>query len=463
MSRLLLLFLFPLIASGNEKPNIVYINADDLGWADLGVQGSTYYESPNLDKLAKSGARFTHGYAAAANCAPSRACAMSGQWPQRHGIYTVSNSDRGKSKDRKLIPTPNTTILADEVFTIPEMLKNAGYFTAHVGKWHLTEEPTTQGFDVNIAGFHGGSPSKGGYHSPFHYPNLERSETGHYLTDCLAEEAVKIITEQKDNPFFLSFTPYTVHTPIQGRQDLVEKFQAKKPNKYQNNAKYAAMIYSLDLAVGRIVATLEKEELLENTLLIFTSDNGGHSPVTSNAPLRAGKGSYYEGGIREPFFFSWKGHIANNLVIDTPITNLDLFPTLAAVIQADLPSDKVLDGENLLPLLTELTDKTPRKKRALFWHFPIYLQASQKNNRETRDPQFRTRPGSVIRSGDWKLHHYFEDNGLELYNLAKDPSEKNNLADSKPEKVKILLQQLTEWRQKTSAPIPTELNPDYRP
>lgn len=449
-----------LLAGAHGKPNIVYINADDLGWTDLGVQGSTYYETPNIDKLATSGIRFTNGYAAAANCAPSRACAMSGQWPQRHGIYTVGTSERGKSKDRKLIPIKNNETLADEILTLPEVLQQAGYFTAHVGKWHLTEDPLTQGFDINIAGFHGGSPSKGGYHSPYHYPNIKNIEKGEYLTDRLAEEAVQIIQHQKDKPFFLSFTTYTVHTPIQGRKDLVERFTAKKSNKLHNNVEYAAMIHSLDIAVGRIVETLKKEKLLENTLIIFTSDNGGHRGVTSNSPLRSGKGSYYEGGIREPFFFSWAGKIEAGQVDDTPISNLDLFPTLTAAVEAPIPEGKILDGANLLPLLTE---GKAIAERALYWHFPVYLQAYRKNDQETRDPAFRTRPGSVVRSGDWKLHHYFEDNSIELFNLKEDPSEEVEISKTNPQKTQKLLQLLKEWQKNTNAPIPSKLNPDYKP
>lgn len=458
---LCLLSLTPLILAA-EKVNIVYLNADDLGWADLSIYGSTFYETPHLDQLAQSGLRLSNGYAAAANCAPSRACAMSGQWPQRHGIFTVGSSERGNSKDRKLIPIPNTTALADEVLTIPEMLHNEGYFTAHVGKWHLSDDPLLQGFDVNIAGFHGGSPSKGGYHSPYHYPNIEQQDKGEYLTDRLAEEAVQIITQQKDRPFFLSFSPYSVHTPIQGRKDLVKKFQAKKeaaPNQQHHNAEYAAMISSLDSAVGRIIATLKKENLLEKTLIVFTSDNGGHSGITSNAPLRSGKGSYYEGGIREPFLFSWLGKIPAGKVDKSPISNLDLFPTFAALAKAQIPDSKVLDGVDLLPFLTE---GKALPQRALFWHFPIYLQPYKKDDQETRDLLFRTRPGSVIRLGDWKLHHYFEDNGLELYNLAEDLSEKNDLSLKRPEKTKELLQLLQNWRKETKAPIPTKQNPNYQ-
>lgn len=455
---LVILSTFPLL--GQEQPNIVYINADDLGWTDLGVQGSTYYETPHLDKLASSGIRFTNGYAAAANCAPSRACAMSGQWPQRHGIYTVGSSERGQSKNRKLIPIPNKETLPNKILTLPELLQSAGYFTAHIGKWHLSKDPLTQGFDVNIAGFHGGSPSKGGFHSPYHYPNIENKEKGEYLTDRLAQEAVQIISEKRDKPLFLSFTTYTVHTPIQGRKDLVEQFGKKEANNLHNHPEYAAMVHSLDQAVGRIVSALREQKMLENTLIVFTSDNGGHRGYTSNAPLRSGKGSYYEGGIREPFFFSWAGRIEPNQTSASPITNLDLYPTLAAAAKATIPSTTTLDGVNLLPLLTE---STPLAERPLFWHFPIYLQAYRKNDLETRDPKFRTRPGSAVRLGDWKLIHYFEDNALELFNLADDIGEQQEISQENPEKTLKLFDLLKCWRKDTNAPIPTRLNPDYKP
>lgn len=460
LSPLLAGFLLAVPLLAETRPHIVYINADDLGWTDLACQGSRYYETPNLDRLAASGAVFTDGYAAAANCAPSRACALSGQWPQRHGIYTVGNSERGKDQARKLIPTTNTNLLADEVLTLPEVLQASGYYTAHLGKWHLGQDPLTQGFQVNIAGFHGGSPSKGGYHSPYKYPNIENPNKGEYLTDRLAQEAARIITVRasQPEPFFLHFATYTVHTPIQPRADLKKKFEGKKGNPRHGNPSYAAMVHSLDQAVGVILATLEKHELLEQTLIIFTSDNGGHRAYTSNAPLRAGKGSYYEGGIREPFFFSWKNHIEAGQTIDTPITNLDLFPTLTAAAAAPIPADKQLDGANLLPLLTS---KTALAERALFWHFPVYLEAYRKNDQETRDPLFRTRPGSAIRLGDWKLQHYFEDDAIELYNLREDLSETTDLAKKNPVKAQELLTLLKEWRQSTDAPIPSKPNPDY--
>ena len=350
----------------------------------------------------------------------------------------------------------------DEVLTLPEALKASGYFTAHVGKWHLGDDPLSQGFEVNIAGFQGGSPSKGGYHSPYTYPNIEQPQKGEYLTDRLAQEAARIIEEQagKEEPFFLQFATYTVHTPIQARKDLEKKYHAKEPGQHHRNASYAAMVESLDNAVGILIKSLEKNQLLADTLIIFTSDNGGHRGYTSNAPLRAGKGSYYEGGIREPFFFVWQGHIPAGSRSETPISNLDLFPTLLAASETSVPGDKVLDGLNLLPLLTK---KVPLAERALYWHFPIYLQGYRKNDPETRDPIFRTRPGSAIRLGDWKLLHYFEDDGIELYNLKEDLSESTNRASQNPEKAKELLALLQQWRKTTHAPLPDQPNPDYRP
>ena len=466
---LLLLTIFLLVApfaaaadDSQPKPNIVYINADDLGYTDLGCYAKdnlkeTYYETPNLDRLATSGVRFTNGYAASSNCAPSRACVMTGQWPQRHGVFTVGSSERGKAKNRKLIPVENTKYVKASHTLLPEALKKIGYTTAHFGKWHITkDDPTNHGFDFNFGGFKGGSPTKGGYHSPYNYPNVECEYKGEYLTDRLAKEVVNFIDSHKDKPFFVNFATYTVHTPIQPKASLQKKYEQKTRATTHNNPNYAAMVQSLDEAVGNIIDALKKHQLLENTLIVFTSDNGGHDGITDNSPLRAGKGSYYEGGIRAPFIFSWKGKITAGRTDHTPITNLDLFPTLLAAMDSTVPES--LDGANLMPLLL---DGKSIADRALYWHFPVYLQAYKKDDRETRDPLFRTRPGSVIRSGDWKLHHYFEDDAVELYNLKADLSEKNNLASSQPDKAKALLNQLNDWRKKTNAPLPAKSNPAY--
>ena len=440
-----------------QRPNIIYINADDLGWADVDYHGSKFYETPHLDKLLSQGMAFTNAYAAAANCAPSRACGMTGEYTPRHGIYTVSSSARGKASNRKLIPTPNTTVLADKQVTIAEVLKAAGYVTAHIGKWHLGPDPTTQGFDVNIAGCEWGSPSGGGYHSPYKYPNCVQTEKGEYLTDRLGMEAVKFITAHQDRPFFLNFATHSVHAPLQGKAELVGKYRGKTPTQAHNNPEYAAMVQSFDENVGRILAKLDELGLADNTLVLFSSDNGGVYRYSRQWPLRAGKGSYYEGGIREPMIVRWPGKIAPGSHCDVPVSNIDFFPTFLDAAGVAVPRDKIVDGVSLMPLLTQTGSI---KERPLFWHFPIYLQGG---SRESRDPKFRTRPGSVVRFGDWKLHEYFEDGGLELYNLKDDLGEKHNVADKYPQKVRELHDMLKAWRKKVGAPVPTELNPKYKP
>ena len=446
--------------SSFRRPNIVYINADDLGWTDLSCLGSRYYETPNIDNFATQGITFTNAYAPAANCAPSRACCLTGQYTPRHGIYTVGNSDRGDSRDRKLIPVKNTITLGSEHVTIASVLKNAGYLTGHIGKWHLSPDPLLFGFDTNIAGCHWGSPSGGGYHSPYKYPNCEQDKKGEYLTDRLGMEAVKFITENKDHPFFLHFATYTVHKPLQGKTEYIEKYKVKPASKAHNNPDYAAMVQSLDENVGRILTCLDELGLTQNTLVLFTSDNGGVWGVSKQWPLRAGKGAYYEGGIREPLFVRWPGRIKPGSSCDVPVCGIDYFPTFLEAAGIDKPGGIVLDGLSLVPLLKNTGTLADR---ALYWHFPIYLEKYGEGSPETRDIKFRTRPGSAIRYHDWKLHEYFEDGGLELYNLVNDISEKNNLCDVEKEKTKELHDMLKAWRQATHAPVPTELNPEYGP
>ena len=449
-----------------RRPNIIYINADDLGWMDLSFQGSTYYETPNIDRLASDGIAFTDAYAPAANCAPSRACVISGLYPQRHGVYTVATSARGQAKDRKLIPTTNTTILDDSFVTMAEALKAGGYTTIHLGKWHLGKDPLTQGFDINFGGSHQGGPYRGGnYLSPYDYPNLEQAEPGEHLTDRLGDEAIAFIKAHtsassasgKDQPFFMHFAAFAVHTPLVAKPELIERYKQKDGNDAHYNATYAAMIHSLDENVGRILQTLDELGLNENTLVLFTSDNGGVYKLTRQWPLRAGKGAYFEGGIRVPLFVKWTGHIQPGQISHVPVTGLDYYPTFLEAAGVAVPAGLELDGNSLLPLLT---DAGTIEARPLFWHFPIYLQAG---NAETHDLLFRTRPGSVIRLGDWKLHQYFEDGGLELYHLSDDIGEKKNLAAQYPEKVQELLALLKDWRVATDAPVPSELNPKYQP
>ncbi len=463
MKKLLFSLLLTLAsAQANEKPNIICINIDDLGWADLSIHGSDYYETPHIDQLAKEGMQFTNGYAAAANCAPSRACLVTGQYPPRHGVYTVKSSARGKTQDRKLIPIPNTLHITPSNLTFAHLLKTAGYKTITIGKWHVTKDPLENGFDVNIAGNEVGGPYTGGYHSPFKYPNLEVKEEGVYLTDKLTDEAIKIIKESKSSPFFLYLPYFMIHAPHQGKADLVKKYENKTPGTHHSHPVYAAMVETMDDNIGRLMKALKTEGIDENTMVIFTSDNGGMNTKSIQAPLRGGKGMYYEGGIREPYFVRWPKAIPAGSKCATPVSHVDLLPTFCDVAGVTIPKDKILDGVSLKPLF-ESKDIAPR---SLFWHFPIYLQnyGSSHDNamKEARDPMFRTRPGSVIRDGDWKLHQYFENGGLELYNLKEDLGEKQNLAKSHPEKAQELLTKLNTWRDEVNAPIPTKLNPKYK-
>jgi arylsulfatase A-like enzyme len=443
----------------NELPNIIYINIDDLGYKDTGFTGSSYYETPNLDKLASESMQFSQAYAAAANCAPSRACLMSGYNSPRHGIYTVENSDRGDVRTRRIVPVINNTTLPDSIYTLAEMLRDRGYLTASMGKWHLGEDPRRQGFAINIAGSHRGSPGKNGYFSPYNLENIENGPEGEYLTDRLTNEALRFLEDHQDTSFFLYLPYYTVHTPLMGKEDLVEKFRQKEGSPGQNNPVYAAMVAAMDQNVGRLLEKLDELQLTDKTVVIFTSDNGGIRSVSNQDPLRAGKGSYYEGGIRVPMLIRWPGKIAAGTLSDVPVTNLDIYPTLERL--TNNLSARNFDGMDLVPLLTGEIQELP--DRPLFWHFPIYLQAYNPKEDQGRDPLFRTRPGSVVRFGDWKLHEYFEDGILELYNLARGPGEQHNLAEEQPEMREKLHKMLLNWRQEVNAPVPGEENPEYDP
>jgi len=441
-------------AGPQKSPNLLLINIDDMGWRDVGFMGSEYYETPNIDSLARQGMIFTNAYATAANSAPSRACMMTGQWTPRHRIYTVDNSDRGKSRYRKLIPTTNNTTLSDDNIIIAEVLKSAGYITCIAGKWHLSENPQTRGFDVNIGGCHAGSP--GSYYPPYTNVPLSAPSGDYCLTNLIMDKTLDFIRTVKDKPFFLYYAPYAVHTPIQPVKHLLTKYQNKPEWNGQNNAEYATMIENLDTQIGRLVRLLKETGLFDKTLIIFTSDNGGVFNITKNRPLRAGKGSYYEGGIREPMFACWSGKIAPGSISDIPVTNLDFFPTLLDAAGIDRPSGKILDGQSFLPVLT---GKGTISERPLFWHFPVYLEGG---NNETQDTIFRTRPGSAVRSGYWKLIEYFEDEDFELYNLEDDIGEKTNQASSNPKKLHELRIILDQWRQQTGAPVPDQINPEFQ-
>ncbi|MDA8806599.1 sulfatase [Opitutales bacterium] len=435
--------------------NVIYLNADDLGVMDVGFMGSKLYHTPNLDQLAKESMVFTDGYAPAANCAPSRAACFSGQWAVRTGVYTVGTSERGDAKDRMLIPTPNRKHLEDEVITIAEEFKKVGYRTAQLGKWHLGEDPTTQGIDINVGGNTRGAPPT--YFSPYQNPNLKDGPKGEYLTDRLTDEAITILEKFKDDPFFIYFPFYSIHTPLQGRPDLKKKYKNNK----QVHADYAAMVECLDENVGRLMGALDELGLRDNTIVLFSSDNGGIRKLSKQDPWRAGKGSYYEGGIRVPITVRWPGVVEAGSTCSVPVTGLDFYPTFLDAIEASPSTGKVLDGKSILPLLTG-KGSFP-KDRTLYWHFPIYLQNYAGEEDQSRDAKFRTRPGTVLRKGKWKLHEYFEDGALLLYDLENDPGETHNLASEKPKRLQALKEDMYAWRKRTGSPVPTKLNPKYVP
>lgn len=450
----------PAFSQTNERPNILFIFLDDYGWKDAGFMGSDFYETPNIDRLASEGMVFTNAYSCAANCAPARACLLSGQYTPRHEIYNVGTARRGKPKFGKLKHIAGTNTLRSDIVTWAQCLQKGGYKTATMGKWHLSKDPIPYGFDVNIGGTHSGGPPKG-YFSPHgKTPGLKNAPKGEYITDRLHDEAINFIDENKANPWFLYLTHFAVHTPLQGKKEIVSKYKAKEKGVIHDSEVMAAMIESVDEGVGRLAAKLDSLSLTDKTAIVFFSDNGGYGPATSMHPLKGYKGTYYEGGIREPFFIKWPGVVKPGTKSDTPIIAVDLYPTFCAITGSPLPGDQTLDGVNLVPLFKGEGDL---KQRALFWHFPAYLQSYNGVYGEQRDPIYRSRPCGVIRYGDWKLHEYFEygEDGLELYNLADDVGERENLAVKNPAKAKQLHQMLKDWRQTIKAPVPKEKNPNY--
>lgn len=451
---------FPLILSAGEKPNILFFNADDLGWTDTGFMGSSFYETPNLDLLAEGGKLFTHACAAAANCAPSRASMYSGQAMPRHGVFTVGDSARGSAAHRRLIPSPNKVSLDPSIPTFPKLLQEAGYQTVHVGKWHIGEDPTKAGFDVNVGGCEWGHPQRG-YFSPYRIPGFQDGPDGEYLTERLSNEAVKTIEAlDASRPFFISFQFYSPHTPIQARPEKIARFEAKRASPTHSDATYAAMISHLDDAVGEVIDVLEKRKLLDDTVIVFTSDNGGIHNISDQSPLRGEKGSYYEGGIRVPMVVKWPGRVEAGSRSDVAVTGLDFFPTFLEIAGISIPNGHVIDGDSLVPILTG--NGVLGGDRELVWHFPIYLQEYKgRGDSGSRDVLFRTRPGSVIRVGEWKLHEYFEDGGIELYHLGSDPGGRRNLVELFPERAAHLRRRLQAWRERLDAPVPSEANPAY--
>jgi arylsulfatase A-like enzyme len=446
-----------LSASGEEarRPNIVFILADDLGYADLGCYGSKFYETPNIDRMAAEGTRFTDGYSCGPNCQPTRAALMSGQYGPRTGVYTVGSIDRFDWRSRPLRPVDNVTELPLEKVTIAQALKEAGYATGMFGKWHLgldaKHHPGARGFDEAI--------ESSGVHFDFKTHPPVDVEPGVYLADFLTDRAVDFLERKQRQPFFLYLPHYAVHAPHQAKKELIKKFRGKAAVNGQHDAKYAAMIASVDESVGRVLAKLDELKLAENTLVIFSSDNGGvggyrraglaKDGVTDNFPLKGGKGMLYEGGIRVPYIFRWKGKIASGEIQATPINSVDLYPTLLEVAGATAPEGYSLDGVTYAPLLTGKANTASRE--ALFWHFPGYLGAGA--------GQWRTTPAGAVRAGDWKLIEFYEDGRRELYNLRDDLGETRNLANEAPDIANRLQGVLGVWRRSIGAKMPTHNSP----
>ena len=449
---------FPL---DRARTNIILINVDDLGWTDLSCYGSGFYETPNIDRLAAQGMKFTNGYASCAVCSPTRASIMTGRYPARIGITDwIHHLDRqahtavgtGKNpvdyvetRDRPLLCPPNPYFMELDEITIAEILKPAEYSTCHIGKWHLGHRwwyPDKQGFDKNIGGCEIGQPPT--YFDPYYQnerrssiPTLPPRRQGEYLSDREADEAVQFIKENKDRPFFLHMCPYAVHTPLQAKKEVIAKYEKKKPTN-QNNAVYAAMVESVDQTVGKIMHALDESGLTDRMLVIFTSDNGGLKDyATDNSPLRSGKGYPYEGGIRVPLIIRWPGKIQPGSVCDVPATSVDFLPTVCDAANLRLPEDREIDGESLMPLLTR---KGPLGRDAIYWHFPHY--------------RGEVVPYSIIRKGDWKLIKRYEGKTYELFNLREDIGEKNELSDKMPGKVKELDEQLKAWLKHANAKLP---------
>ncbi|MEQ2007692.1 MAG: sulfatase-like hydrolase/transferase, partial [Limisphaerales bacterium] len=455
-----------LAAHAAPKPNFIFFLIDDLGRNDLGCYGSKFYRTPNLDRMAAQGVKFSDAYSACPVCSPTRASIMTGKYPARLHL-TDWLPGRGDRPDHRLArPQINQQLALDEV-TIAERLKAAGYVTAHVGKWHLGGEgfePQKQGFDINIAGDSTGTPRS--YFAPFggkgkegkfiSMTGLADAKDGEYLTDRLTTEAEKIIAANKDKPFFLYFAHYAVHTPLRAKADYIAKYpQVAGKAGQQTNAIYAAMMESMDESIGRILKQLDDLKLADNTYVFFTSDNGGlatlegpGTPATINSPLREGKGYLYEGGIRVPLLVRGPG-IAPGSTATNAMSSVDYLPTIVelAGLAAPKPTESV-DGVTLAPLLKGTGAPAARP---LFWHYPHYANQGGK-------------PGGVIRDGDWKLIEFYETGRVELFDLKNDFRENRNLAEDPTHaaRVKTLVSKLDTWRIRTGAQM-MQPNRAYRP
>ncbi len=460
---------------GDEPPNILFILVDDLGYHDLGYSGSRFYETPNVDKLASEGMNFTNAYAASPICSPSRAAIMTGKYPARLNLtdYIPGNRHYGPHSDQKLASHPFELFLDPNETTIAEALRSAGYSTFFAGKWHLGEKekdhPENHGFEINIGGNHTGHPA-GGYFSPYDNPQLTDGPEGEYLTDRLTDETIKYMAQKREQPFFAFLSFYTVHLPLQGKAEKVEKYQ-KKLNQirldgegfsqqdqtyikyHQDNPQYAAMVESLDENIGRLMGFLSQTGLERNTLVIFTSDNGGMATSnladqipTSNAPLRTGKGYLDEGGIRVPLIFRWPGNIKAGSTSEVPVIGTDFYPTFLAIAGLKPLPEQHRDGISLKPLLTGKS----MDKRPLFWYFPHYSGG------------LGGRPSAAIRDGDFKLIYSFETDSVELFNVKSDNEEVSDLSLKLPKKKNQLNKKLQNWIGEMDVQLPYP-NPSYQP
>jgi arylsulfatase A-like enzyme len=436
------------------KPNIVYILADDLGWTDLACQGSNYYATPHLDRLAAQGVRMLRYYNSQ-NCAPTRAALMSGQYAPRTGIYTVGTLERGEAADRRMKVPANVNQLPLDKFILPQALKAAGYATGMFGKWHLGNagdyHPSRRGFDEALV-----SDNK-----HFNFTTIPPADypAGQYFADFVTDRAVDFIGRHRDRPFFLYVPHFAVHTPIQAKPDYIAAWEKKRPQGAHWNPTYAAMIQSVDESVGRIVARLEELKLADNTVIIFSSDNGGlggyqstEAPsdkkgFTDNSPLRGGKGTLYEGGTRVPFIVRWPGVVPAGRTSDVPVSHVDVYPTLLDLVGGTPRAGYTLDGVSFAPVLRDPAATLPRE--AIYWHFPGYLESY------VHPRGWRTSPVGAIHAGEFKLLEFFETGTVELYNLRDDIGESRNLAAQSPAKVQELRAQLAAWRTQIGAAMPT--------
>lgn len=450
------------------KPNVLFILADDLGWRDLSVEGSSFYESPNIDRIANEGMRFTQGYATCQVCSPSRASIMTGKYPVRVDIsnYIGAAEREAWTRNTKLLPPPYAHNLPHSEITMAEAFKQGGYKTFFAGKWHLGGEgsfPEDHGFDINIGGHHRGSPP-GGFFSPYNNPKMDDGKVGEYLPLRLGEETAAFIESHKDEPFFAYLSFYNVHAPIQTTKALWEKYQKKATadpiaksrfiidrttpvRQVQDNPLYAGMIEAMDSAVGKVLDTLDRLGLEKNTIVVFTSDNGGVSAgdgkATSNLPLRGGKGRQWEGGIREPFYIKWPGSQSQGKICTTPVIGTDFYPTLLEIAGLPALPRQHIDGVSLVPLLKGGN----LKPRSLYWHYPHYGNQGGE-------------PSSIVREKDWKYIYYYEDRRSELYNLSTDPVEQSNRVSVYPELAENLKDKLDKWLTGVNATYPYS-NPNY--